>query len=134
VQTECKKCHLAPTFKDAKSDCWSCHEKQDQGIHKRRLGVKCETCHNTRDWKVWDFDHDKATFKLEGKHKDINCHDCHKNPVEKDKKVALSESCYSCHAKNDEHNDNYGHVCERCHVASSWKTIKASMGIIKLDR
>jgi hypothetical protein len=124
VQTECKKCHLEPTFKDAKSDCWSCHEKQDKEVHKRRLGTKCETCHNTRDWKVWDYDHDKANFKLEGKHKEVPCHDCHKNPVEK--KISLADNCYSCHAKVDEHNDNFGHVCERCHVASSWKTIKGS--------
>jgi len=121
ISTECKKCHLAPTFKDAKLDCWSCHEKQD--VHKRRLGIACESCHNTRDWKLWDFDHDKTNYKLEGKHKDVKCYDCHKNPVEK--KIELSSECITCHEKDDEHNGDYGRVCERCHVVTSWKTIKA---------
>jgi hypothetical protein len=118
---ECKKCHLAPTFKDAKSDCWSCHEKHD--VHKRRLGTACETCHNTRDWKVWDFDHDKTNFKLEGKHTNVKCYDCHKDPV--DKKIDISTTCVSCHSKDDEHNGDFGRLCERCHVDTSWKTIKA---------
>ncbi|MDO8988154.1 MAG: cytochrome C, partial [Sideroxyarcus sp.] len=61
---ECKKCHLTPKFKDAKSDCWSCHEKQDKEVHKRTLGTDCQTCHNTRNWQSWDFNHDKTRFKL----------------------------------------------------------------------
>ena len=122
VQTECKKCHAAPTYKDAKSDCFSCHEKQDMETHKRRFGTACETCHNTRDWKVWDFDHDKTKFKLEGKHKDIKCYDCHQKPV--DKKVTLDFACAGCHDKDDEHDGKFGRLCERCHVMSSWKDIK----------
>ncbi len=121
VQTECKKCHAAPTFKDAKSDCWSCHEKQD--THKRRLGTECVPCHNTRDWKVWDFDHEKTDFKLGGGHKNIGCYDCHQKPM--NKKVTSPVSCASCHDKDDEHNGNYGRLCERCHDVSSWKRIRS---------
>ena len=124
---ECKKCHVAPTFKDTKADCWSCHEKQD--VHKRRLGTGCETCHNTRDWKVWDFDHDKTKFKLEGKHSDVKCYDCHQKPV--DKKIDLASTCASCHDKDDEHNGDFGRVCERCHVVTSWKTIKANGRVLQ---
>ncbi|MDP2759012.1 MAG: cytochrome c3 family protein, partial [Sideroxyarcus sp.] len=65
----CKKCHLAPTFKDAKPDCWSCHEKDDEKVHKRRLGTECQVCHSTRAWGAWDFDHNKTKFKLDGAHK-----------------------------------------------------------------
>lgn len=127
ILTECKKCHVAPTFKDAKSDCWSCHEKQD--IHKRRLGTECLTCHNTRDWKVWDFDHDKTNFKLEGKHKNVKCYDCHQKPAAK--KVESASACVSCHDKDDEHNGDFGRLCERCHVGSSWKTIKANGRVLQ---
>ncbi len=116
---ECKKCHLTPKYKDAKSDCWSCHEKQD--THKRTLGTDCETCHNTRDWKNWDFNHDKTGFKLQGKHKDLKCIDCHKTPV--NKKLKLATSCASCHDKDDKHDGSFGRRCEQCHVGSSWKTI-----------
>jgi len=118
--TECKKCHVSPKFKDAKSDCWSCHEKQD--AHKHTLGIACETCHNTRDWKDWDFDHDKTNFSLQGKHKDIKCIECHKTPVTK--KISLAANCITCHDKDDRHNGEYGIQCEHCHNGLSWKTIK----------
>jgi len=118
--TECKKCHFAPTFKDAKTDCLSCHEKQD--IHKRTLGTGCETCHNTRNWKDWDFDHDKTNFKLDEKHRKIRCSECHKTPLS-NKKV-LAADCASCHSKDDKHDGAFGNKCDHCHVGTSWKTIK----------
>lgn len=117
--TECKKCHISARFKDAKSDCWSCHEKQD--LHKRTLGTACETCHNTRNWKDWDFDHDKSNFKLQGKHRDIRCADCHKKPVTK--KVTLNVNCIDCHDKDDKHDSAFGDQCEHCHNSLTWKTI-----------
>jgi len=121
---ECKKCHAAPTFKDAKSDCWSCHDKEDGKVHKRRFGTECQTCHNTRDWKAWDFDHNKTNFRLDGAHKKIgsNCYACHKKPM--DKKVLTSMACGSCHDKDDVHNGNFGDRCERCHEGNDWKQIK----------
>jgi len=118
---KCKECHKAPTYKDAKTDCWSCHEKED--VHKRRLGTKCETCHNTRDWKGWDYDHNKTKFKLDGKHDEIKCVECHKSPA--GKTLSLAVSCVSCHDKDDKHDGAYGDQCERCHVGESWKSIKA---------
>jgi hypothetical protein len=117
---ECKKCHLTPRFKDAKSECVPCHEKQD--VHKRTLGTECQTCHNTRDWKGWDFDHDLTNFKLEGKHRNIKCIECHKSPVTK--KITMAASCVGCHDKDDKHDGAYGSLCENCHIGSTWKTIK----------
>jgi hypothetical protein len=117
---ECKKCHLTVVFKEAKSDCWSCHEKQD--LHKRTLGKACETCHNTRDWKDWDFDHDKTSFKIDGKHQKLKCIDCHKTPV--NTKVVESSGCISCHEKDDKHDGAFGPQCDHCHVGLTWKTIK----------
>ncbi|MBI5658316.1 MAG: cytochrome C [Nitrosomonadales bacterium] len=118
---ECRKCHAAPTFKDAKSDCWSCHEKQD--AHKRRLGPQCESCHNARDWKVWDFDHDKTSFKLEDGHRKAGCYDCHRKP--ESKKFSLPATCGGCHDKDDVHDGTFGRQCERCHDAVAWKNIRA---------
>ena len=120
ILAECKKCHLTVVFKEAKSDCWSCHEKQD--VHKRTLGTGCETCHNTRDWKSWDFDHDKTSFKLDGKHKKLKCIDCHNSPVRT--KVVLAASCVGCHEKDDKHDGAFGPQCDHCHVGLTWKTIK----------
>ena len=118
--TECKKCHATVKYKDAKTDCWSCHKKED--THKLTLGKNCESCHNTRDWKSWDFDHDKTDFKLEGKHKKIRCSECHNTPVSK--KMSLPVDCSGCHRKDDKHDGAYGSKCENCHTGLSWKDIK----------
>jgi hypothetical protein len=124
---DCKKCHLAPTFKDAKSDCWSCHEKDDAKVHKRRFGTECQDCHNTRDWMAWDFNHDKTNFKLGGAHKKVanKCYACHMKPM--DKKVVLTTACGSCHERDDVHNGSFGDRCERCHDGDDWKKVK--MGV-----
>lgn len=115
---ECKKCHATLRYKDAKLDCWSCHEKQD--VHKQVFGKRCETCHNTRDWKNWDYDHDKARFRLQGKHRDIRCAECHQTTSGR----KVPSSCIGCHGKDDRHDGAYGVRCEHCHVGDSWRTIK----------
>ncbi len=124
---DCKKCHLTPAFKDAKSDCYSCHEKDD--VHKKRLGTACETCHNLRNWKAWDFDHNKTNFKLDGPHKKLGCYECHKQPV--NKKLTVSITCGSCHSSDDVHNGEYGRLCERCHIGSTWKKVKVEGKFIR---
>ncbi len=129
AKVDCKKCHLSPQFKDAKSDCVACHEKED--VHKRKLGVQCETCHNARDWKIWDFDHDSKTrFKLDGGHKGVDCHECHRLPM--GKQVKASSACVSCHKKDDVHEGSYGPQCERCHGAAAWKKVKPGTGAFRL--
>ena len=52
VRVECKKCHQTVAFKDAPRECNGCHEKDD--VHKRRLGIDCQSCHNARTWKSWN--------------------------------------------------------------------------------
>jgi hypothetical protein len=127
VEKDCKKCHAAVTFKDAKSDCWSCHEKDDAKIHKRRFGTECQECHNVRNWKSWDFDHNKTRFKLTGPHKNIpNCYRCHDRPMEK--KVRASQTCGGCHVTDDVHNGDFGPQCDRCHIGDKWKDLRVGAG------
>jgi hypothetical protein len=119
---ECRKCHATPSFKDANSDCLSCHQKSD--AHSRRLGTDCARCHNTRAWRDWDFDHDKTRFKLQGKHKEIRCLQCHRQPVS-GARITLSIGCSNCHSKDDKHDGAYGALCGQCHYGTSWKDIRA---------
>ena len=124
---ECKKCHAGPTFKDAKSECFSCHAKDDEKIHKRRLGTECQECHNVRSWKSWDFDHDKTDFKLTGPHKNIfDCYKCHQRPM--DGKVKASKTCGGCHDRDDVHNGDFGPQCDRCHNGDKWRDVKVGVG------
>jgi ribosomal protein L15 len=121
---DCKKCHLAETFKDAKSSCWSCHEKDD--VHKRKFGTECKDCHNTRDWKAWDFNHNKTGFKLDGPHNKTGCYKCHQRPMSE--KVILSKACGSCHYREDVHNGSFGDQCQRCHIGDKWNKVKIGIG------
>ncbi len=127
ILVECRKCHAAPTFKDAETDCWSCHEKDDAKVHKRRFGTECQDCHNVRDWMAWDFDHNKTDFKLNGAHKKVanKCYTCHSKPM--GKKVTLGSSCGSCHDREDVHNGSYGDRCDRCHVGNDWKQVRTDV-------
>lgn len=121
----CKKCHDTPRYKDAKRDCLDCHDRDD--VHKRRLGPRCEACHNARSWKSWDFNHDRQTkFPLDGAHRKLDCHACHRQPVRT--KATLPTACISCHLAEDVHDGAFGRQCERCHVTSSFKRIKQRLG------
>lgn len=125
LTVECKKCHLTPQFKDAKSECVACHDKED--VHKRRLGTQCESCHNARSWRLWDFNHNTRTrFRLDGGHRGLDCYACHKTPVAG--KAVLPMSCASCHEKDDVHEGSYGPKCESCHETGSFKQIKSRLG------
>ena len=125
LKVECKSCHTTAQFKDAKRECMSCHGKQD--VHKRRLGTQCETCHNARSWKTWDFNHDRRTrFPLDGAHLKVQCYGCHSRPV--DAKATLPSECVACHAADDVHEGGFGRQCERCHVSSTFKSIRQRMG------
>jgi hypothetical protein len=125
----CNKCHVSATFKDAKSDCWSCHEKQD--IHMRCLGTDCETCHNTRNWRDWDFDHQKTRFKLLNRHAALQCVECHAAPVAN--KISQLPGCAVCHDTKDRHNGDYGRNCERCHSDLAWGNVKVG-GVVFVNQ
>jgi hypothetical protein len=120
---ECKKCHLTNRFRDAKPMCFSCHEKEDK--HKLAFGALCETCHNTRAWPLWSFDHDTRThYRLTGAHTKVLCANCHKAPAPSGKLAApLTANCQSCHRANDPHDGKFGPRCEQCHITENWKII-----------
>lgn len=125
-KVECKKCHATPLFRDSPSACVACHLKDDSG-HKRRLGKKCESCHNARSWKAWDFDHDTRTqFKLDGGHKKANCYSCHKKEVVD--RFDVSRTCNGCHESDDVHRGELGAQCQVCHVTRNFRTLLIGNG------
>lgn len=115
----CSACHLdARTLTDLQSlaaTCESCHLKDD--AHEGRFGPSCGVCHSPEGWKPAQFDHNLAAFKLEGKHTDVPCENCHQNGQYK----GTPQDCYSCHKADDEHNGQYGTACETCHNPSGWE-------------
>lgn len=115
----CESCHLSSAFKDAKSGCNDCHQKDD--VHKQALGTECQECHNSNDWLIWRFDHDKTDFKIEGAHKEIHCHSCHFKPLDANRKK--NNHCVDCHNRDDIHDGNFGPDCDKCHTQDDFKAI-----------
>jgi hypothetical protein len=121
ITATCKSCHETARFKDAPRECYSCHKKDDK--HKLTLGQRCESCHNTRSWVLWDFNHDKRTkYVLDGAHRKVSCAKCHTQEAPKGKDAApIGSNCISCHQNADVHDVQFGTRCEQCHVTESWK-------------
>ncbi len=119
LQVECAQCHKPNSkFSDAKKDCIACHRKDDR--HKTRLGALCKNCHVEAAWKTARFDHDKTSFKLKERHKDVVCADCHPN----ERYANTPANCYFCHEMDDTHVGNHGKKCDACHVESGWFKVK----------
>lgn len=141
---DCLKCHDAGKgVPDGK--CLDCHKelkpfvenkKGFHGLHTQ----SCRECHAEHKGRQYDtlavdeknFDHHKLTgYKLEGKHAEIKCSECHKG-VYKEKSVRQGmtryfgnqASCVSCHKKDDVHfyKGTWAKKdCNHCHSLKSWK-------------
>jgi hypothetical protein len=117
----CTQCHLdARTIVDLQTlpqDCNSCHRGDEP--HEGRFGSDCAACHTTDGWKPAKFDHDLAVFKLEGKHAEVRCEQCHQNNVYKN----TPTDCFSCHKQDDEHEGKFGTDCAACHQPTDWEDV-----------
>ena len=115
----CTKCHLdahsIADLQSASQECYACHARDDQ--HNGGYGTSCESCHNPSSWEDAHFDHNLSAFKLEGEHAEAACEECHGDGVFK----GTPTDCYSCHARDDEHNGSNGKQCETCHNPSDWE-------------
>ncbi len=114
----CDGCHTRANFKTTPTACGACHQKDD--AHKGILGAECQSCHGAAGWKLVRFDHAKTEFKLDGKHKTVDCLACHSTPRLKETPPA----CAACHRKVDRHENRLGTDCARCHGPASWKRIE----------
>lgn len=131
----CVNCHKVEEqwkFRFASSDCQSCH----QNVHGNELtekflpGNNCQTCHNTSFWRTVSFNHSGTNFELLGKHKNIECRNCHYKVASdgkiKFKFVSLGSDCIECH--KDVHFSQFDVAgksdCVRCHSFEDWKPEK----------
>jgi len=84
-EVKCADCHnlnatLDQIFQDqmgiAINDCIQCHED----VHDNRFGSNCAECHNEKsffDIPEDRFDHNLTDFPLVGKHRQVECKECH---------------------------------------------------------
>jgi hypothetical protein len=135
---ECDKCHVqehitakdvranrgmmeAHTFMGLPTDCNGCHADP----HRGQLALQCQSCHSTDGWKpAARFVHDRAKYRLTGRHVQVECGKCHMpmpGVVKTVKYVKLEfDKCSSCHV--DPHRGRFQKPCESCHSTSGWGT------------
>jgi hypothetical protein len=128
---DCIKCHKVETVDGKKfqhftklnfTGCISCHKDP----HQNMFGQDCIKCHNNESFKDVNvnggknFDHNKTSFKLEGKHINIACVTCHKTKFTDPIK---HEQCVYCHT--DYHNKQFvkngvAPDCSGCHTVNGF--------------
>jgi hypothetical protein len=104
----CVSCHIPDDEQDGmipfsglESECVSCHEN----IHGQQFeegGITdCKRCHTVEHWTPALFDHNTARFKLEGKHQELSCGECHKPEEINGRQVIMYRldklECTDCH-------------------------------------
>lgn len=117
VTVPCTDCHAPGSrYREASSECEHCHAVHDP--HDGSLGVACDDCHQEASWKEVRFDHGATAFPLQGRHREAPCEDCHATKRYK----PTSNTCHSCHARDDKHGGRLGAACDSCHGMETWST------------
>ncbi len=115
LSVQCRGCHKPEKkYHEAKHKCIDCHEENEP--HKGKLGKVCNSCHRESAWSDFQYDHSKTKFELEGKHKGVQCRDCH--PQER--YIATPKECIACHKSDDKHQGRFDEKCDECHKPSGW--------------
>lgn len=121
---ECDSCHKKnKKYREAKSQCKSCHLKESphkKVKERKKLFKQCQTCHRATGWDKMVFNHNKETkYKLTGAHKTALCQSCHINKRYK----KTPKRCISCHKNDDVHAGENGSKCNKCHTTKKWEKI-----------
>lgn len=150
--TNCTTCHGRAAEAMPKL-CLTCHREIGwlkagaRGLHANAavMGSKtCGTCHPDHAGRDFDliewaageeaqFDHRRAGWPLEGKHRQVACLDCHRTefrggpaavrapaPRHGPGWTGLETTCVSCHRRDDPHDNALGNNCARCHDVRDW--------------
>ena len=119
---------LSQTFLGLGTRCLSCHESESPHTGQF-VGEDCATCHAEDRWEEAErFDHDDARFKLIGRHRQVECGDCHPQAAAPDGHTFTRyedldfANCSSCH--DDAHGGVFGANCANCHDPASWQQIR----------
>jgi hypothetical protein len=127
---EDKNVRPSKTFLGLQQSCVSCHADE----HRGQLGEDCQRCHDNTAWKpAPQFSHDRAKFRLTGRHQQVACAQSHlekaaTTKVGNEKIAAFVQftglafnNCTPCH--RDPHRGGFGDNCSRCHSTIGWKEV-----------
>ena len=129
MEVECSRCHKTVVTDGKKfqefrltqfSSCVNCHKDP----HRNQFGQNCSQCHTEESFQivkgVRGFDHDRTDYKLEEKHRTVNCKACHKTKFTDPLKFRY---CTDCHT--DYHNGQFAKNgvspdCSSCHTVKGF--------------
>jgi hypothetical protein len=90
-EVTCRACHFdegedsvteAQQFQSLSTDCTECHSNVHGDQFEIEGKTDCMRCHTVdKEWNADNFDHSKTDFPLEGKHKEVDCKECHKSQL-----------------------------------------------------
>ncbi|HEX7344799.1 MAG TPA: hypothetical protein VF398_11070 [bacterium] len=122
------------TFLGLSQDCLTCHADE----HGAQLTDRCLDCHTYKAWApAENFVHDRARYKLTGKHNETGCPKCHPSQprpaplpagflVKKAGQDSCAqyqglafENCSDCH--KDTHQGRLGSNCVGCHTTDGFR-------------
>ncbi len=120
LKNECEDCHgQNRQFAQTPAQCSAAGCHADDDAHKGRLGDKCEKCHVETGDNI--FNHNTmSVFRLDGKHLDVRCADCHPSITFKPRPA----TCFGCHPEPAVHKGQYGTACEQCHTTRTFTDVK----------
>lgn len=140
--SNCTECHTLGE-KISNDKCLKCHThlneriKINKGYHASSdvSGKTCISCHSDHHGLKFDmihfnsneFNHNLTGYKLEGKHNQLKCKECHKkdyisNIEIKNKTrtyLGLNTTCLTCHT--DYHQETLSKECSKCHNFEAFK-------------
>lgn len=105
----CRSCHFVKNaagqvqqiFAGLSGNCSNCHTDHHNKQFDANGMTDCKRCHETNAWLITNFDHNKTTFRLDGKHENVPCAKCHKPFTEQLSTYILYKirdtRCESCH-------------------------------------
>lgn len=105
----CRSCHFKKDstgtehqkFANLPANCSNCHKDNHNRQFESDGMTDCFRCHDAGLWKIINFDHNKTSFKLDGKHQNVACAKCHKTVTEQNITYVLYKikdtKCTSCH-------------------------------------
>lgn len=123
IDVDCSKCHKKETASGVTftrykplsfANCLSCH----QDPHQNKFGDDCQKCHSTSSFqtvKTGAFDHNLTKFPLIGKHRAVDCSDCHKGGISKKLLFGLCTDCHADGHKKQFVTENTITDCRNCH-------------------
>lgn len=122
----CSDCHKNNLNSFDVAACQECHtelDSQTAQAHFSYFGADCLACHDGLDTFGQTWDHSQAIFPLAGKHLELGCNECHTEAKTPAGLAAAPQTCFACHAEDDEHGGAMGSECAVCHTPSDWEQI-----------